>query len=106
MLIKIISDNFKDLLDTLKTKPSAIIMLALMFLVGFFINKWVSSKDSTITDIKASNKELNMIRDSMYNYRYQALYYKTMYEQSIKKNDSLFRKVNEEVLRPIIQSNK
>lgn len=105
MWITILSDNFKDLLETLKTKPTVIIVLSLMFLAGFFINKWTVLKDNSVIEIKATNKEINEIRDSMYNYKYQALYWKNLYEQYRSKSDSLFIETNK-VLKPVVELNK
>lgn len=103
MWITILNDNFKDLLATLKTKPLAAIVLSLMFLAGFFINKWVVSKDSNVDEIRASSREINMVRDSMYNYKYQALYYKELYEKNKSETDSLFNKTNEVIRENLIK---
>lgn len=103
MWLTILNDNFKDLLDTLKTKPLVIISIALMFLAGFFINKWAVSKDISIDEIKARAEEVNIVRDSMYNYKYEALYYKRLYEENKNKTDSLFIETNR-ILRPFVES--
>lgn len=105
MWITILSDNFKELLSTLKTNPIVIIVLSLMFLAGFFINKWVTSEDNNNIEMRATNKEINVIRDSMYNYKYQALYYKQLYEKNVKQTDSLFVKTNQ-VIKPMVELNK
>lgn len=105
MWITILSDNFKDLLDTLKAKPLVIIVLSLMFLSGFFINKWAISKDSSVDEIRATSREINAIRDSMYNYKYEALYWKNLYEEYKDKSDSLFIETNK-VLKPVVELNK
>src|SRR5690606_16233026 len=95
MWVTILSNNFKDLLDTLKNKPWVIIVLALMFLSGFFINKWVISQDSSVEELKARDNEIIIVKEEMLDYKYKALYYQKLYEQTIKENDSLFIKANE-----------
>lgn len=105
MWVKIISDNFKDLLDTLGKKPFVIITLGLMFLSGFFINMWVVSKNDTSIELKVRDEELNNVKDSLYNYKYQSLYYKRLYEKNIKQTDSLFKESNK-AIRSLIESKK
>lgn len=95
MWVTILSNNFKDLLDTLKNKPWVVIVLALMFLSGFFINKWVISQDSSVEELKARDNEIIIVKEEMLDYKYKALYYQKLYEQTIKENDSLFIKANE-----------
>lgn len=94
MWITIISDNFKDLLDTLKNKPWVVIVLSLMFLSGFFINRWVVSQDSSVEDLKARDKEISIIQEQLYEYKYESMYYKKLYEKTVIENDSLFRRAN------------
>lgn len=105
MWAKIISDNFKDLLDTLGKKPFVIITLGLMFLTGFFINMWVVSKNDTSVELRVRDEELNKVKDSLYNYKYQSLYYKQLYERNIKQTDSLFKESNK-AIRSLIESKK
>lgn len=105
MWAKIISDNFKDLLDTLGKKPFVIITLGLMFLTGFFINMWVISKNDTSVELRVRDEELNKVKDSLYNYKYQSLYYKQLYERNIKQTDSLFKESNK-AIRSLIESKK
>lgn len=105
MWVKIISDNFKDLLDTLGKKPFVIITLGLMFLSGFFINMWVVSKNDTSVELRVRDEELNRVKDSLYNYKYQSLYYKQLYEKNIKQTDSLFKESNK-AIRYLIESKK
>lgn len=95
MWVTILSNNFKDLLDTLKNKPWVVIVLALMFLSGFFINKWVISQDSSVEELKSRDHEIIIVKEEMLEYKYKALYYQKLYEQTIKENDSLFIKANE-----------
>lgn len=103
MWVKIISDNFKDLLDTLKTNPIVIIVIGLMFLSGFFINIWVNSKDDCTVELKIRDEELNRTKDSLYNYKYQSIYYKQLYERNMKQSDSLFKESNK-LIRSLTES--
>lgn len=105
MWITIISDNFKELLKTFTTKPIIIIALALMFLAGFFINKWSVGKDNCYDELKARDKEINIVRDSMYNYKYSAVYYKQLYEKNKDETDSVLIKAKE-VIKPLLESKK
>lgn len=103
MWINIISNNFKDLLDLLKTKPSIFGIVVLMFLAGFFINKWVVSKDDCMEELREKDYELIVVKDSMHNYKYQAIHYKNLLELNKEKTDSLFRESNK-LLRSILES--
>lgn len=104
MWITILSDNFKELLKIFTIKPIIIIALALMFLAGFFINKWSVGKDDCYEELKARDKEINAVRDSMYNYKYNAVYYRQLYEKNKNETDSVFKQTKE-VLKPLIESN-
>lgn len=103
MWVNIISDNFKDLLDTLKTRPIIVMVIGLMFLSGFFINMWVNSKDNCMDELKIRDEELNMTKDSLYNYKYQSIYYKQLYERNIEQSDSLFKESNK-LIRSLTES--
>lgn len=105
MLKTIITDNFKELLDTLKTKPIVVITMGLMILAGLFIHKWSISKDTNYTDLKVKDAEIIELSKEMYKWQYEATYYKSLYEQTVIRNDSIFEKTDA-VLRPIVEFNK
>lgn len=105
MWVSIIGNNFKDLLDTLKSRPSIIGIIALMFLAGFFIDKWVSSKDDCADELKIKDEKLISIKDSMYNYKYKAVHYRELLEINKEKTDSLFKESNK-LIKTMLESNK
>lgn len=44
-----------------------------------------------------------MLKQIVYNYKYEALYYKRLYEENKNKTDSLFIETNR-ILRPFVES--
>lgn len=105
MWLNILSSNFKELLEILKTKPFVIIVIALMFLAGFFINKWAISKDESVSDLKAKDEEYLKVTNEKYKYKYEAHMYKQLYYECKTSTDSLFQE-SAKILRTNLNTDK
>lgn len=91
MWINIIGENFKELLLTLRQKPIVIIVLGLIFLSGFFINKWTMSTDDCTQIIRDRDKEISNVKDTLYMYKYESKYYQELYKRSIDSINNSIR---------------
>lgn len=99
-MLELIKLNFPSIISTLRDKPLVIIVLALLLSNGYFIRKWVNSKEDCEELVYQVIKEKDEIQAVSWERLIELYDLRTIENRKTEAYDSL---LNEKIIKPIEQ---